>query len=147
MSDSLRPHGLAAHWTSLSSIVSQTLLKLISIESVMPYNHLIFCHPLLILPSIFPASRSFPVSQLFALGGQSIGASVSASVLSLNIQGWFPLRLTCLISLQSEGLSRVFSSHSSKASILWSSAFFMVQPAMQETLVLFLDWEDPLDMG
>ena len=147
MSDSFRPHGLAAHWTSLSSIVSQTLLKLISIESVMPYNHLIFCHPLLILPSIFPASRSFPVSQLFVLGGQSIGASVSASVLSLNIQGWFPLRLTCLISLQSEGLSRVFSSHSSKASILWSSAFFMVQPAMQETLVLFLDWEDPLDMG
>ena len=147
MSDSLRPHGLVAYWTSLSSIVSQTSLKLISIELVMPYNHLIFCHPLLLLPSISPASRSFPVSQLFALGGQSIGASASASVLSLNIQGWFPLRLTCLISLQSEGLSRVFSSHSSKASILWSSAFFMVQPAMQETLVLFLGWEDPLDMG
>ena len=57
----------------------------------------------------FPASRSFPMSQLFTWGGQSTGASASASVLPKNIQGWFPLGLTCFISLQSWGLSRVFS--------------------------------------
>jgi len=58
----------------------------------------------------FPASRSFPLSQLFMSGGQTIGASASASVLSMSIQGWFPLELTSLISLLSKGLSRVFSS-------------------------------------
>ena len=57
----------------------------------------------------FPASGSFPMSRLFASGGQSVGASASASVLPMNIQGWFPLGLTNLISLQSKGLSRVFS--------------------------------------
>ena len=70
----------------------------------------------------FPASGSFPVSQLFASGGQSIEASASASALPVNTQGWFPLGPTSLISFQSTGLSRVFSS-----TILWSSAFFMVQ--------------------
>ena len=60
-------------------------------------------------PPSFPASGSFPVSWLFASGGQSIGASTSASVLPMNIQGWFPLGLTGLISLQSKGLSRIFS--------------------------------------
>ena len=61
-------------------------------------------------PQSFPASGSFPMSQFFASGGQSIGTSASASVLPMNIWGWFPLRLTDLISLQSKGLSRVFSS-------------------------------------
>ena len=76
----------------------------------------------------FPASGSFPVSQLFASGGQSIGASASASVLSVNIQGWFPLGLTGFISLQSKGLSSVFSStrfkgiNSSALSLLYGSA-------------------------
>ena len=99
----------AACQASLSITNSRSLLKLMSIESVMPSNHLILCHPLL-LPSVFPASGSFPVSQLFTSGGQSIGASASASVLPVNIQGWFPLGLTGWISLQSKGLSRVFSS-------------------------------------
>ena len=75
----------------------------------MPSNHLILCHPLLLLPSVFPSIRSFPMSWLFALGGRSIGVSASASVLPVSIQGWFPLGLTGLISLQSEGLSRVFT--------------------------------------
>ena len=57
----------------------------------------------------FPASGSFPMSQVFTSGGQSIGASASASILPMNVQDWFPLRLTGLISLQSKGLSRVFS--------------------------------------
>ena len=70
-----------------------------SIKSAMPSNHLILCHPFFLLSSIFPASGSFPVKQLFASGGQSIGASASASVLPMNIHGWFPLGLTGLISL------------------------------------------------
>ena len=90
-----------------------------SIESMMPSNYLILCCPLS-CPQSLPASGSFPVSQLFASGGQSIGASVSASVLP--IQGWFPLSLTGLISLLSKGLSRVFSNNS-KASVLQHSAF------------------------
>ena len=68
-------------------------------------------HPLLSpSPQSFPASGSFTMSQLFASGGQSIRASASASVLLMNIQSWFPLGLTCLISLLSKGLSRVYSS-------------------------------------
>ena len=73
----------------------------------------------------FPASGSFPISQLFASGGQSTGASASASVLPKNIQqGWFPLALTCFISLQSSGLSRVFS-----RTIVWTHQFFCAQPS------------------
>ena len=74
----------------------------------------------------FPASGSFPMSQVFTSCGQSIGVSASASVLPMNIQGWLPLGLTGLIILLSKGLSRVFS-NSSKASVLWHSAFFTVQ--------------------
>ena len=72
-------------------------------------NHLIFCHLLRLLPSIFPRSGSFPMSQLFTSGGQSIGVSASASVLPMNTQDWSPLGWTGWISLQSKGLSRVFS--------------------------------------
>ena len=79
-------------------------------------------------PQCFPASGSFPVSWFFTSGGQSIGTSASASVLSVDIQNWFPLGLTGLISLLSKKLSRVFSNQkSSKALILWCSVFFMVQ--------------------
>ena len=74
----------------------------------------------------FPASVSFQISQFFASCGQS-WASASASVLPMNIQGWFPLGLTGLISLQSKRLSSLLQHHSSKASILWCSAFFIVQ--------------------
>ena len=68
------------------------------------------CHPLLLLPSIFPSFRVFSMSRLFLSGGQSIRASTSASVLPVNIQGWFPLGMTGLISLQFKGLSRFLSS-------------------------------------
>ena len=95
---------------SLSITNSQSLLKRMSIESVMPSNYLILCRPLLLLPPIPSASGSFPMSQLFTSGSQSIGASASTSVLPVNIQDQFPLGLTGLISLQSKGLSRVFSS-------------------------------------
>ena len=94
----------------------------------MPSNHLILCHPLLLPPSIFPASGSFPTSQFFTSGSQSIGVSASASVLPINIQDWFPIGLTGRISLQSRGtLKSHLQHHSSKASILWCSAFFIVQ--------------------
>ena len=73
----------AARQASLSITNSWSLLKLMSIESMMPSNHLILCHPLLLLSSIFQASGSFPMSQFFTSGGQSIGVSASASVLPI----------------------------------------------------------------
>ena len=101
----------AAHQASLSFTISWSLLRLMSIELVMLSNRLILCRPpLLLCLQSFPASGSFPTSQFFTSGGQSTGASASASVLPTNIQGWFPSGLTSLISLQSKGLSRVFSS-------------------------------------
>ena len=99
----------AAHQASLSITNSRSLLKLISIVSVMPSNHLILCRPVLLPPSIFPSIRVFQMSQFSASGGQSIGVSASASVLPMNIQDWFPLGWTGWISLQFKGLSRVFS--------------------------------------
>ena len=83
-----------------------------------------FVSPFSSCPQSFPGSGSFPVSQLLASGSQSIGASASVSVLPVNIQDWFLLELTGLISLLLKGLSRVFSKHHSlKASILWRPAF------------------------
>ena len=81
-----------------------SLPKFISIELMMSSNHLTLSPSS--LASIFPTSGSFPMSQLIAPGGQNIGGSASASVLSMSIQGWFPLGLTGLISLQSKGLWR-----------------------------------------
>ena len=94
----------AACQASLSITNSQSLLKLTSITSVMPSNHLILCRPLLLPPSIFPSIRVFSNDD-----GQSIGVSASASVFPMNIQDWSPLGWTGWISLQSKGLSRVFS--------------------------------------
>ena len=100
----------AACQASLSITNSQSPPIPMSIELVMPSNHLIHCHSLLLLTSIFPASGSFQMSQLFASGGQSIGVSPSPSVLQMNTQNLSPLGWTSWISLQSKGLSRVFSS-------------------------------------
>ena len=96
----------AAHQASLSITNSQSLPKLIFIESVTPSNHLILFSSHL---QSFPASGSFHMSPFFASGGQRIGVSASVSVLLMNIQNWFPLGWTGWISLQSKGLSRVFS--------------------------------------
>ena len=81
----------------LSIISSWSLLKFMAFESVMPSNRLILCHPFYSCLQSFPASGSFPMSQFLASGGQNIGASASASVLPMNIQGWFPVGLTGLI--------------------------------------------------
>ena len=99
----------AARQASLSITNTQSILKLMSIESMMPSNHLILCCSLLLSPSIFPASESFLVSQFFTSSDQSPRLSASASVLPKNIQDWFPLGWTGWISLLSKGLSRVFS--------------------------------------
>ena len=101
---------IAARQASLSTTNSWSSPKLMSIESVMPSSHLIFCHdPVSSCPQSLPAAGSFPMSQLFAWGGQSIGVSALASVLPTNTQDWSPLGWTGWISLQSKGLSRVFS--------------------------------------
>ena len=97
----------AACQASIPIANSQSLLKLMSIELVVPSNHLILCRPLLL--QSFPASGSLQMSQFLASGGQSIGVSASASVLPMNIQDWFPLGWTGWISLHSKRLSRVFS--------------------------------------
>ena len=99
---------IAAHQASLSFTISWSLLKFMSIESVMPLNHLIFCCPFSCLQSSL-ASGSSPVGQLFTSGGQSTGVSASASVLPKNIQDWFLLGLTHLIFLLCKECSRVFS--------------------------------------
>ena len=117
----------AARQASLSFPISWSLLKLMSIKLVMLSNHLILCHPLLLLPSIFPRirERSFPMSWLFVSGDQSIGASASASDLPMNIQDWSPLGWTSWISLQSKGLSRVFSN-----TTVQKHQFFSAQPSL-----------------
>ena len=93
----------------LSITNSQSLLKLMFVKSVMPSNHLISVVPFSSCLQSFSAFRSFLMSQLFASGSQCIGTAASASVLPMNFQVWYPLGLTGLISLQSKGLSRVFS--------------------------------------
>ena len=91
VSNSLRPHEIAARQASLSITNSQSSLKLTSIESVMPSSHLILCRPLLLLTPILPSIRVFPMSQLFAWGDQSIGVSALALVFPKNTQDWSPL--------------------------------------------------------
>ena len=120
-------HLFATPWieacqASLSSTMSLSFLKLMPVESVMPSNHLIFVVPFSSCPQFFP-TRSFPVSWLFASGGQSIG--VLASILPMNIQDRFPSGLTGLISLLFKGLSRVFSSITVR-----KHQFFNAQPSL-----------------
>ena len=103
----------AERQVSLSITNFWSLLKLISTESVMPSNHLL-CHPLLLLPSIFPSIRIFSSESVLRIRWPSIGVSASASVLPMNIQDLFPLGLTDWISLQSKGLSRLFSNTTSQ---------------------------------
>ena len=115
---------IAALQASLSFTISQNLPRM-SVEWVILSNHLILCCPLFLPPQSFPASGSFPVRWLFTSGGQSTGASASASALSMNIQSWIPLGLTGSIS---KGLLRVFSSTTIRKHqlILQCSAFFVV---------------------
>ena len=117
---------IAAWQASLSIANSRSSLRLTSIESVMPYSHLILCHPLLLLPQSLPASESFPMSQHFAWGGQSTGVSALASFLPKKSQGWSPSEWTGWTSLQSKELSRVFSN-----TTVQKYQFFGAQPSSQ----------------
>ena len=127
VSNSLRPHGLqharlpcpspSPGAYSNSCPLIQWYHPAVS-SSVVPFSSCL---------QSFPASRSFLRSQFFPSGGQSIGASASASVLPMTIQDWFPLGLTGLIALQTKGLSRIFPNTSSKASVLLQSALFIVK--------------------
>ena len=123
VSDSLRPHGLQHTRLPCHSQSSRVC------SNSCPLTQ--WCHPTISssvtlfssCPQSFPASGSFPMSQLFTSGDQNIGAS--ASIFPMNIQGWFPLWLTGLIFLQSQGLSRVFSSIT-----IWKHQFFSAQPSL-----------------
>ena len=112
--------GLPVHHQLRSS------LRLTSIESVMPSSHLFCVFPFSSCPQSLPASESFPMSQLFAWGGQSTGVSALASFLPKKSQGWSPLEWTCWISLQSKGLSRVFSN-----TTVQKHQFFGAQPSSE----------------
>ena len=100
------------------TIVTENFSKIRQETKIVPFSSCL---------QSFPVSGSFPMSQFFVSDCQSIGVSASASVLPMNIQDWFPLGWTGLISLQSKGLSSLLQHHSSKASILWCSAFLTVQ--------------------
>ena len=127
VSDSLRPHGLQHARPPCPSPTPRVYPNSCTLSR--------WCHPTISssvipfssCPQSLPASGSFPMSQLFALGGQSIRVSASASVLPMNIQDWSPLGWTGWISLQSKGLKSLLQHPSSKASILQHSAFFIVQ--------------------
>ena len=121
----LCPNFVTPCQVSLYFTVSWSLLKLVHWvrDTIQPY-HLLSPSSALAL-NLFPTSVSFPTSQLFTSGSQSIGVSVLASVLSMNIQGWFPLGLTGLNLLQSKELSRVFSS-----TTIQKHQFFGAQPSL-----------------
>ena len=129
---SLSPVLFAAPWTaalqaSLSFTVAWNSLKLMPIELVMPPNHLILCCHLF-LASIFPRIRIFSNELTVCIRWPNIGASASAFILPVNVQGWLPLGLTGWISLQSKGLSRVFFS-----TTIWKHQFFGAQPSLWST--------------
>ena len=111
----------AACQASLSFTISQSLLKLMSIDSVRPSNYLILCNPLHLLLSIFPSIGVFSNESALWIRWPNIGISASASILSVTIQYWFPLGWTGLISLQSKRLPRVTT--------IWKHQFFSTQPS------------------
>ena len=118
----------AAHQTSLSITISQSLLKLMSIELVVPSNHLILCHPLLLLPSTFPSIRVFSNESALLIrwpNHWSFSFSISPSN---EYSGMISFRINWFDLLAVQGtLKSLLQQHSSKASILWRSVFFMVQ--------------------
>ena len=131
MSNCLQPHGLQ------HARLPCPLLSPRACSNSCPSSR--WCHPTISssvtpfssCPQSFPASGSFPVSRLFASGGQNIGASVSAWVLPMGIQGWFSLGWTGLISLQSRGLSRVFSSTTAR-----KHQFFNARPSLRSNSLI-----------
>ena len=124
VSNSLRPGGLQQARLPCPSL-SPRICSNLCLLSWWHHATISFSVALFSCLQSFPASGSFPMSWLFASGGQSIGASALASVLPMNIKGWFPLGLTGWISLQSKGLSRIFSS-----TTVWKHQFFGAQSSL-----------------
>ena len=139
---------------SLPTTNSQSLLKLKTIKLVMPSNHLILCRPLLLLPSVFLRIRLFTSESALHIKWPNYWGSASASVLPVNIQDWFPLGSTGLISLQYKGLSRVFFGTTfqkrqffSAQRSLWSTSLFRIVSITRYTSLLRSDpikgWKHP----
>ena len=127
VSDSLQPHGAECQ-ASLSIINSWNLLKLMSIESVMLSNHLILCRPLLLLPSIFPSIRVFSNQSAFCIRGPKYWNFSFSISPSNEYSGLISFRIDWFDLLAVQGTLRsLLQHHSSKASVLWHSAFFMIQ--------------------
>ena len=127
MSDFATPQ-TAAHQASLSISNSRSLLKLMSIESVMPSNHLLLCHPLLLLPSIFPSIRVFSKESILHIRGPKYWYFCFSISPSNEYSGLIPFRMDWLNLLAFQGtLKSLLQHHSSKAPILQCSAFFTVQ--------------------
>ena len=117
-----------AHHASLSITNSQSLLKLMRIESVMPSNHLILCHPLLLLPSIFPSIRVFSDKSPFRIRWPKLWSFSFSTSPSNDYSGLISFRMDWFDLLAFQGtLKNLLQNHSSKASVLQCSAFFMVQ--------------------
>ena len=128
MSDSLRPHGLPARQASPSIANSRNSLKLMSLELVMPSNHLILCRPLLLLPSIFPGMRVFSNESVLCVRWPKYWSYSFNITPSNEYSGLISFRMDWLDLLAVQGtLKSLLQHHSSKASILWHSAFFIVQ--------------------
>ena len=129
----------AAHQASLSIINSQSLLKLISIESVMPSNHLILCHPLLLLPSIFSSIRDFSNESAFCIRWPNYWSFSFSISPSNELSGLISFRMDWLALLAVHGTFKgLLQHHSSKASILWRSAFFTVQLSNPYTTTVWI---------
>ena len=128
MSDFLRSHGLQRAGLPCPITSSQSLLRLMSIESVMPSNHLILCHPLLLPPSIFPNIRIFSSESVLRIRGPKYWSSSFSLSPSNEYSGLISFRMDWLDLLTVQGtLKSLLQHHSSKASLLWHSAFFIVQ--------------------
>ena len=118
----------AAHQASLSTTSSRSLLRLTSIESVMPPNHLILCHPLLLPPSVFPSIRVFSNESVLWIRWPKFWSFTFSTSPSNEYSGLISFRMDWLDLLAVQGTLRsLLQHHSSKASILWCSAFFIVQ--------------------
>ena len=127
VSDSLRPHEIAAHQASLSITNSQSSLRLASIESVMPSEHLTLCRPILLLPSIFPSIRVFSNESVLHIRWPNYWSFSFSISPSNEYSGLISFRMDWLDLLIVQGtLKSLLQHHSSKASILRCSAFFLV---------------------
>ena len=128
----------AARQASLSITNSRNIPKPKSVDSVMPSSHLILCHLLFLLPSIFPSIGVFSNESALLIRWPKYQSFSFTTVILMNIQGWFPLGLTGLISLLSKGLSRVFSS-----TTIWKYQFFGSQPSLWSySHICFLGLQD-----